>query len=313
MPSLPVLIGVDWGTSSFRAYLINVDGEVVDAVSAEEGIMTVQDNDFESVFERLLEKWLTTYSGLPVMLSGMISSKNGWLELEYVQLPAGASEISAALTRYKTSKGRVLHFASGLAVNKPEIAPDVMRGEETELLGQLFNHGNDGLFLLPGTHSKWVWIENHQIINFQTFMTGEVYAVLKGYSILGKLMVTNFERSTESDTQRLEAFDRGIQSRLSHSGSILHQLFSVRTLPLFDAMDEADVADYLSGLLIGEEISSVLQTQAEIPEVTVIGRGDLTSRYCRALSLMDVDAVAAEQGMVARGHLELAKKKGLVT
>lgn len=313
MPSLPVLIGVDWGTSSFRAYLINVDGEVVDAVSAEEGIMTVQDNDFESVFERLLDKWLTIYSSLPIILSGMISSKNGWLELEYVQLPAGASEISAALTRYKTSKGRVLHFASGLAVNKPEIAPDVMRGEETELLGQLFNHGNDGLFLLPGTHSKWVWIENHQIINFQTFMTGEVYAVLKGYSILGKLMVTNFERSTESDTQRLEAFDRGIQSRLSHSGSILHQLFSVRTLPLFDAMDEADVADYLSGLLIGEEISSVLQTQAEIPEVTVIGRGDLTSRYCRALSLMDVDAVAAEQGMVARGHLELAKKKGLVT
>ena len=313
MPSLPVLIGVDWGTSSFRAYLINVDGEVVDAVSAEEGIMTVQDNDFESVFERLLDKWLTIYSSLPIILSGMISSKNGWLELEYVQLPAGASEISAALTRYKTSKGRVLHFASGLAVNKPEIAPDVMRGEETELLGQLFNHGNDGLFLLPGTHSKWVWIENHQIINFQTFMTGEVYAVLKGYSILGKLMVTNFKRSTESDTQRLEAFDRGIQSRLSHSGSILHQLFSVRTLPLFDAMDEADVADYLSGLLIGEEISSVLQTQAEIPEVTVIGRGDLTSRYCRALSLMDVDAVAAEQGMVARGHLELAKKKGLVT
>ena len=313
MALLPALIGVDWGTSSFRAYLIDDDGGVVDSISTEDGILTVQDNAFEAVFERLLAKWLTKHSTLPIILSGMITSKNGWFELEYVSLPAGASEISGALTPYETSEGRVLYFASGLAVNNPEVAPDVMRGEETELLGHFCQSANDGLFLLPGTHSKWVWVENHKIINFQTFMTGEVYAVLKGHSILGKLMATDCESNAGNDAESLEAFGRGFKWRLAHSGSILHQLFSVRTLPLFDAMDETDVADYLSGLLIAEEISSVSQAQAEMPQVTVIGRGDLAARYRHALSLMGVDAVAAEQGMVARGHLELAQKRGLVT
>jgi len=308
MASLPALIGVDWGTSSFRAYLIDHDGGVIDTISTSSGILTVQDNEFEAVFERLLANWLLEYSTIPIILSGMITSKNGWLELEYVSLPAGASEISAALTRYTTSLGRVLHFVSGLAVNYPELSPDVMRGEETELLGQLYHCASDGLFLLPGTHSKWVWVENNHIINFQTFMTGEIYSVLKGYSILGKLMAAD----SEGQAENLAVFEQGIKSRSTHSGSILHQLFSARTLPLFNKIEAKDVSDYLSGLLIAEEISSVLQEQKKMPSVTVIGRGDLAARYCHALGLMGVGAVAAEPGMVARGHLELAKTRGLL-
>jgi len=301
---MPVLIGVDWGTSSFRAYLINRDGGVVDFISTAEGILSVRDGDFESVFERLLADWLRDYSSLPVLLSGMITSKNGWFEVDYVQVPAEVSSIASALAAFKTSRGRKLHFVTGLAVTGAEMAPDVMRGEETELIGQICHHDSDGLFLLPGTHSKWVRVKDHRILDFQTFMTGEVYALLKQHSILGKLM--------SCDSESSEAFDRGVLWRTAHSASILHVLFSVRTFPLFGQMDSEHVADYLSGLLIAEEISGMLNSWEKLAEVTVIGRGDLAGRYCRALGLMGVNAIAAPQGMVARGHYELARQRGLI-
>lgn len=304
MAVLPILIGVDWGTSSFRAYLINRDGEVIDSISAAEGILSVRDGDFESVFERLLADWLRDYSSLPILLSGMITSKNGWFEVDYVQVPAEVSSIASALAGFETSRGRKLHFVTGLAVTGAEMAPDVMRGEETELIGQICHRNNDGLFLLPGTHSKWVRIEGRRIVDFQTFMTGEVYALLKQHSILGKLMSCCSESGA--------AFERGILWRTAHAASILHLLFSVRTFPLFGQMVAEDVADYLSGLLIAEEISGALSFRENLPEVTVIGRGDLADRYCRALGLMGVSATAAPQGMVARGHFELARQRGLI-
>ena len=304
MTVLPVLIGVDWGTSSFRAYLINHEGEVVDSINAAEGILSVRDGDFEAVFERLLSNWLRDYPELPIVLSGMISSRNGWFEIDYVHTPATIVSIASALADYETTRERQLHFVTGLAVSGAEIAPDVMRGEETELIGQICHHDTDGLFLLPGTHSKWVWVEDRRILDFQTFMTGEVFAVLKEHSILGKLMA--------SANGSEEAFDRGVSWRAAHGNSILHALFSARTFPLFGQMAPEDVADYLSGLLIAEEISGVLSSRKQLPKVTVIGRGDLIKRYCRALELMDVRAAVAPQGRVARGHFEIARQRKLI-
>ncbi len=304
MSPQPVLIGVDWGTSSFRAYLIDRDGEVIDSISTAEGILSVQGGEFEAVFERLLAEWLGDYSALPILLSGMITSKNGWLEVDYVQVPAEVSSIALALAVFTTSRGRKLHFITGLALFGAGIAPDVIRGEETELIGQICHHGSGGLFLLPGTHSKWVRVEGGRIIDFQTFMTGEMFALLKQHSILGKLMSGNGKRGA--------AFERGILWRTDHAASILHLLFSVRTFPLFNQMDAEEVADYLSVLLIAEEISGVLNSWEELPDVTVIGRGDLANRYCRALELMGVSANVAPQGMVARGHFEIARQRGLI-
>jgi len=304
MDGSPALIGVDWGTSSFRAYLINRDAEVIDSINAAEGILSVQNGDFEVVFERLLADWLRAYPTLPIVLSGMITSRNGWFELDYVDTPAEIASIASAVTDYKTTGGRQLHFVTGLAVSGAEKAPDVMRGEETELIGQSCHHDSDGLFLLPGTHSKWVWVEDRRILDFQTFMTGEVFAVLKQHSILGKLM------AAVSGSEA--AFDRGVSWRATHDNSILHTLFSARTFPLFAQMTAEDIADYLSGLLIADEISGVLRFHKQLPKVTVIGRGDLVQRYCRALELMGVRAAVAPQGRVARGHFEIARQRGLI-
>jgi 2-dehydro-3-deoxygalactonokinase len=305
MSVTPVLIGVDWGTSSFRAYLINSTGGVIDSISAPEGILNVSENDFESAFERLIGQWLHDYPTLPIVLSGMITSRNGWFEIDYVPVPARISEIASALVEFETTKGRKLHFGTGLVTLGEGRAPDVMRGEETELIGQFCHHDSDGLFLLPGTHSKWVRVEDRSVTEFETYMTGEVFALLKQHSILGKFMI--------ADSHSAEAFDRGVKWRTENEGSILHTLFSVRTLPLFEQMATQDVSDYLSGLLIAEEICGALATRQTLTEVTVIGRGDLAERYCRALELMGKRATAVDQGLVARGHFELAHQRGLIT
>ena len=304
MSETPVLIGVDWGTSSFRAYLINAEGGVIDAIGAPEGILSVSENKFEPAFERLIGHWLQQYPTLPIVLSGMITSRNGWFEIDYISTPVEISTLASALVEFETSQGRKLHFATGLATTAEGKAPDVMRGEETELIGQFCHHDSDGLFLLPGTHSKWVWVEDRKILDFETYMTGEVFALLKQHSILGKFITAG----TPGD----EAFERGVKWRVEHPGSILHTLFSVRTLPLFEQMPTDDVADYLSGLLIAEEICGAQTKRENHSEITVIGRGDLAERYCRALELMGSRANAVDQGLVARGHFELAQQRGLI-
>ena len=299
-----VLIGVDWGTTSLRAYLIGKDGMVLDSIHATKGILCVGKNKFESVFEDLLTDWLTEYSSLPIILSGMITSRNGWIETDYIEVPAKISTMASSLVAKQATRGHQLYFVSGLSVMQADKAPDVMRGEETELIGHMCHKGTDGVFIFPGTHSKWVWVKDREIREFKTFMTGEVYALLKQHSILGKLM--------ESNGKSEAAFEKGVSWRLSQTGSILHLLFSVRTFPLFDLMEPDQVSEYLSGLLIAEEISAVVSYAQTIKSVTVIGRGDLAIRYCRALELMNIRAKIAPQAMVARGHYELALKGRLI-
>ena len=303
MPVSPVLIGVDWGTSSLRAYLIDQEGNVVDTLSSNEGILNIQDDDFEAVFERFVGEWLRLYPLLPIILSGMITSRNGWVEVDYLPLPAGMQGIASAITIHETRLGRRLHFVPGLATASRVSIPDVMRGEETELIGQIYQYGGDGTFLLPGTHSKWVTVKDSKIIELQTFMTGEVYALLKYKSILSKLLV---------EAVSFKSFAKGVTYRASNSGSILNQLFSVRTLPLFELMPKEEVSDYLSGLLIAEEIRGALESRKGPQDIKIIGQGDLAERYCYALKLMGVSTIVVEQGMVARGHFELALQQGLV-
>ncbi len=304
MGAAPALIGVDWGTSSFRAYLIDANAEIISVVDAPEGILTVKDQDFEGTFERLLSDWLGAYPLVPVILSGMITSRNGWHEVEYTQLPAKIHSIASNVVPFDTTQGRKIYFVGGLVANEKGAAPDVIRGEETELIGQIIEHQSDGVFLLPGTHNKWVRVIGDEIIGFETFMTGELFAILKDHSILGTLM-------TEGGSNEA-SFSKGILWDEENASSILHHLFSVRTLPLFGEMKQEDVADFLSGLLIGEEISGAKRAWNEIKNVTIIGRGDLADKYAHALSLKGFSSNVASQSMVARGHFELAQLKGLI-
>jgi 2-dehydro-3-deoxygalactonokinase len=303
------LIGIDWGTTSFRAYRIAADGAILEARSAPAGILKVAARDFEAVFERETGPWLAGRPDLPVIASGMITSRQGWREVPYCACPAGRAELAAALLRHETGAGRSVHFVPGLALRGADGVPDVMRGEETQILGQIAvadaARGRQAI-VLPGTHSKWAFVEAGRIVWFATFMTGEVFGVLKEHSILGRLMA--------EAPHDAEAFAHGLGYAREGPGGLLKRLFSARTLGLFDQLPASASASYLSGLLIGSEIGEALDClpAGDLGEVTVIGGSELAERYREAIGAAGLRARTGAADASARGLLVIARAAGLL-
>ncbi len=297
---MTALIAIDWGTSSFRAWALGADGEVLAETRDGFGILSVPDGDFDAAFEAALGPWLD--GGAPVIAAGMITSRNGWVETPYLPLPLDAAALAGALTPHMTRKGRWVHFVTGAASDPDGPFPDVMRGEETEVIGQIAGGARDGLFILPGTHSKWARVADGRITAFQTCMTGEVFAVLREHSILGRL--------AQPGEPSEAAFLRGVKAAKA-PGALMARAFSARSLALFGRLAPQEVADYLSGLLIGDEIRAGLAAGA--PErATIIGRGDLAGRYARAFSAFGVAAAIAPEDMNRRGLYTIARHGGLL-
>lgn len=302
------LIGLDWGTSSFRAYRLADDGAVLERREAPAGILQVADRDFEAAFVRLVGDWVA--AGTPILASGMIGSRQGWIEAPYAPCPAGAEGIVGHLVRHRTRDGIELHFVPGLSFRGPDGVPDVMRGEETQILGVLAQRPESRLLVLPGTHSKWALIERGRVVWFASFMTGELFAVLRQHSILGRLM--------QGDTADPDAFARGVRFGLSGdpaAGGLLRRLFSARTLGLFDEVPGTGIADYLSGLLLGCELREAFGCagrQAVDAGVLIVGGAALAARYRTALDLAEVQSEAYAGEAAATGQWIIARAAGLV-
>jgi 2-dehydro-3-deoxygalactonokinase len=298
------LIAIDWGTSSFRAWRVTASGEILDERQSPSGILSVKDGAFDEAFETLVGDWLSESEGVPVIASGMITSRTGWVETPYAPLPTGERVLANELRRHVTARGRVIHFVTGTAVNPCDGLPDVMRGEETEVIGHLSgSDADDAIIVLPGTHSKWVHAEKGEITGFETFMTGEIYAVLLRHSILGKLMADGPAQPS--------VFRQGVEVARS-DGSILGKLFSARSGVLFDRLRPNEVAEYVSGLLIGEEVRTGLKRYGFDRPFTVVGRGDLADRYVEAFSVCGATVRSGEPGMARRGLYRIAQTAGLV-
>ncbi len=297
------LIGIDWGTTSFRAYRIAADGAVLEAQSAAAGILKVADRDFAAVLEREIGPWLAAAPEVPVVASGMITSRQGWREVPYCPSPAGAGELAAGLLRHDTAGRRVVHFVPGLSLIGADGVPDVMRGEETQIVGEA--GGGRQALVLPGTHSKWAFAEDGRIVWFATFMTGEVFGLLKEHSILGRLMA--------GEAPDDAAFARGLGYAQQGPGGLLKRLFSARTLGLFDRLPAGGIEDYLSGLLIGSEIAEALTCLPDaVGEITVIGGSALAERYRQALAAAGLGVRTAAPDASARGQLLIARAAGLL-
>ncbi len=296
----PSIVGVDWGTSSLRACVLGPDGAVLAERQSEDGILKVEGGAFGPVLERELAA-LEAPAGLPVVLSGMITSRQGWHECPYLACPADAAALAGALQRVEEPGLGPLHFVTGLEYTSPDGLPDVMRGEETQIIGQ-DDLAPGEIVVLPGTHSKWVAVEEGRIMRFRTWMTGEVFAVLKGHSILGRLM-----REAPPDPA---GFERGVSAGLEGQG-LLGRLFSARTLPLTGRLADTAVADYLSGLLIGTEIAEAMA--AERPTgVVVVGSDALARRYGQALDIAGLAHRLGRSQAAARGQWRIARAAGLV-
>jgi len=297
--SADALIGLDWGTTSCRAYLVGADGAVLDRVADGSGILKVENGAFGAALDTMVGRW---DAALPVLLSGMIGSRQGWVEAPYARCPAGADGVVKALATVDHGR-RTISLVPGLSTEN-DAMPDVMRGEETQIFGALALSGQtDGLFLLPGTHSKWAYATGGRIASFRTFMTGEVFGALKDHTILGRLMTAG------SDA---DGFARGVRegAAVGSAGALLNRLFATRTYGLMDRLSGAALADYLSGLLIGAEVAEA--TRQTTGAVTIIASPALAQRYTDALALLGQDSALAPEDCVAAGHWRLARAAGLI-
>jgi 2-dehydro-3-deoxygalactonokinase len=266
---VPHLIAVDWGTSSLRAARLDAAGGAIEEKSAPLGILNVPNGDFAGVFASLFSDWMKP-AGSVCLISGMAGSRQGWVEAPYVACPAGPEELKQHL--HWIELGRIA-LVPGLSDEQRDV-PDVMRGEEVQIFGAMRLAGlTDGVFVLPGTHSKWATVRDGRVTGFRTYMTGEFYGLLSQDSILA--------RTLEADAPLDEAmFVRGV-TRVREGEGLLHNAFGVRALALFDRLSPAQSASYLSGLLIGEELRT--QDVFSGQDVIVIGASALTARYALAL------------------------------
>ncbi|MDE3176428.1 MAG: 2-dehydro-3-deoxygalactonokinase [Pseudomonadota bacterium] len=282
----PAFIGVDWGTSAFRAYLADGDGRALDSRAGGEGALGLKAGEHEPYLAGRLASW----PRLPVIACGMVGAKQGWREAPYVACPAGLAEIARAMLTLPTAFGPV-RIAPGVRALDGAGAPDVMRGEETQILGALAAGFGDGAYVLPGTHSKWARVEGGRIVGFETFMTGEVFAVLKTHSVLGRMMAPE---------RQGEGFARGVEAarRLERPGDLLHAIFAARTFGLFETLPPDQLGEFLSGLLIGAEI---LAGARGATRATAIGSPALTERYIAAGAALGVALTPAPENCALLG------------
>ncbi len=283
------MIGIDWGTTSFRAFRIARDGTIRDRRASPRGIMKVPDNRFAETLREEIGPWLAAGEDR-VVLSGMIGSRQGWKEAPYIPCPAGAAELGAALADVPFDWGKV-KLVPGLSANDDAGVAEVMRGEETQVVGALAAFNGGGVACLPGTHSKWVRVEDGRIVGFATHMTGEAFAALRGHTILSRMM-----REGPADGA---PFDAGVQ-RSGEPGGLLHHIFGVRALTLAGRLEETDSAAYLSGILIGHEIRAALAGASGVV-VHVIGTPELTALYACAISACGAYAERHDGEAAARG------------
>lgn len=281
----PSLIALDWGTSSLRGARLAGDGSVIEERSFPRGILTIPAGGFAAVFDDLFGDWMKAPDTL-CLIAGMAGSQQGWIEAPYCACPAGAEDVAGKLAWVEP--GRVA-IVPGMSCEH-DGAPDVMRGEETQVFGALRLLGLEGATLvLPGTHSKWVRVKRGRIVEFTTAMTGEFYALLSRHSILARTLPVD-DGSFHGD-----AFDAGVAHAMRSPG-LLQSAFSARTLALFDRLPQAQRPSYLSGLVIGEELRA--QALPSGSHAVAVGDVALTSRYGRALASLGVrtDAVGAQAG-----------------
>ncbi len=273
-------IAVDWGTTNFRAFLINHD-EIKERLSAPLGLLQVTDRQFATTLQSLLGEWLTKHDKLPILMAGMVGSQQGWAEVPYVTLPAHAGDFATHTAEVATPWGSRCHIVAGATCESEWGFPDVMRGEEVQLLGLAERYpAAEHRVILPGTHSKHARLRDGKLIDFSTFMTGELYATLINHSLLGKDLP-----SCEQDDA---AFDLGVANS-KNTPFLSHAIFSARTLRLRGAITPAQVSSYLSGLLIGSEMAAL-----DTDNAWVVGSPALTLSYQRAARHFGITLHAAD-------------------
>ena len=316
-PQAPTaLLALDWGTSSLRAWRLSASGAVLEQRQRPWGILHLPEGGFLAAFAAITEGWRSSSgNAIPAIACGMVGSRQGWREVEYLALPLDLGRLAASLA--PVPEAGSLHLVPGLLDETRPGRPDVMRGEETEAVGaleRLDNAPDEVMLVMPGTHCKWVRLSRGVIASFTTYMTGELFAVLMQHSILGR---TAAPAGTlpDTDPSRRTAFRDGVIA--ASADGLAARLFSTRALTLTGHLDAALVPDYLSGLLIGEELVRALAdaraAAGEPGRIVLVGDPAITRRYADAFAVLG-EAVPTELAAASvRGLYRIAAAAGLAT
>lgn len=318
------LIALDWGTTSLRAWRYDSDGQPLEKRESPWGIRQLpvesahRDDAFYETLRKLCDEWLD--EGNPAIIAcGMVGSAQGWREAAYAPCPATPDVLVHHLTDVARDGKSLLKIVPG--VNKVGALPEVMRGEETQIVGALIaddtlmqanRDGQTLLIGLPGTHSKWAFVQNSSIVDFHTFMTGEVYSALSQHTLLGATFAP-------ADAPCWDAFDEGLQvAAANHQAGLLSTIFSTRTRYLCGQLQPEQQADYLSGLLIGHELcgleTCITKTDNISAAVALIGSDALCARYQRAFSCFHPQrSVRIIKNATEKGLWHIAQTAGLLT
>jgi 2-dehydro-3-deoxygalactonokinase len=289
-------IVVDWGSSNFRAYRFGPDGEIADRHQAEAGILTVSDGRFEAALTREIGHWIDPDT--EILLSGMITSRNGWVETPYLDPPATPAGLVANAIRRESENGATLLFLPGVCNRSPQ--PDVMRGEEIQVFGTV-GASEDALVVLPGTHSKWVNVSGGAISRFSTFLTGEIFALLKQHSIIGRLIPAGAAVPNEA------AFRAGVITGFAgRPGGFLNDIFTARAGALLAEFPPAEIAERLSGIVIGHEIRAGLASAGSTKQKPrLVGEVALVARYRLAFEALGFDCAPGPEHAAVEGFRRL--------
>ncbi len=276
-------VGVDWGTSRMRAMLIE-DGSLGldrDHVVTGEGIARLS-RPIADVLLNAIQPWTDRLGKLDIVMAGMVGSNIGWRETPYVTCPTRLGDLADYAERFEQC-GHKMAILPGLRCTNPMGQPDLMRGEELQMLGWLASHQDtsqeDRLFCLPGTHTKWCRMTDGRLETFDTSLTGELFALLKEHSILVSKDDVIFAKPFDQDS-----FNAGVDLIMSQPNALLHSLFSTRTRGLTDPDNAGDAPSYLSGLIIGSCVQNAFTLYgAPAAGVELVGDPSLCKKYAVAI------------------------------
>lgn len=275
-------VAVDWGTSNVRGWGIAADGSHTFSVSSDKGMGKIARADFPSVLNELIGKQVG--GSADVVICGMAGARQGWLEAPYVETPASLHELLARSVRPEGADPRFrARILPGVCQRSPE---DVMRGEETQLLGLLaLRFGFEGTAILPGTHSKWVEIRGGKIVRFSSAMTGELYEVLSQHTVLQH----SFTGKVDGENIEAGILD-GMEAGLKHPELLSSLIFRTRAASLLSGKGADWCSGYLSGLLVGAEIGGH-RDWLDDKQVPLIGSARFATLYGTALSQLGYEGV----------------------
>jgi 2-dehydro-3-deoxygalactonokinase len=294
----PAYVAVDWGTSSFRLWLVDRTGQVLAERRSDEGMMAAAKAGFAGVLQSHLAA-VDAPAQLPVLVCGMAGARTGWVEAGYVDTPAPLSAVLKQAARVP-GEGRDIRILPGIAQRDTK-APDVMRGEETQLLGALgLGAAGETLVCMPGTHSKWVRVKDGTVTHFSTFMTGELFSVVSRETILS-LAVAGAD-----DAEDVASFKAAVKAAYEAPAFAANLLFGARSRQLLFGGTPAAARETLSGTLIGVELAAGLSGTVPKAGITLIASGRLAMLYRLAFDALSVTVNSIDADDAVRRGLSMA-------